>query len=333
MEHHSVGVGAETGAPVVRALRALGLGDALTGIPALRGLRRAYPDHRLLIACGPELGRWFTDLQLFDGAVPTHELDPIADPPQPDVAVDLHGCGQRSHQVLRMTNPGRLFGFGCTPPDFIAGPIWDKTAHEVDRWCDLVRWIGGACDPSDLRLGPPGRSSGTGPVVIHPGAAFPSRRWPVPRWRRLVQELSGRHQVVVTGGPAEQARCADVCRGTTAITRAGRTPLPELAALVAGSSLVVSGDTGIAHLATAFGIPSVTLFGPVSPALWGPAIDQDIHRCLWHGSGATVPGDPHGESLDPRLAAITVSEVLSAVADLMAVTTPSAAPAAHPRTR
>jgi len=51
---------------------------------------------------------------------------------------------------------------------------------------------------------------------------------------------------------------------------AGRTTLPQLAALVAEASLVVCGGTGIAHLATAVGTPSVVLFGPVPPEHWGP---------------------------------------------------------------
>ena len=93
---------------------------------------------------------------------------------------------------------------------------------------------------------------------------------------------------------------------------------------------MVSGDTGIAHLATAYRTPSVLLFGPTPPAWWGPLVDLDRHRVLWHGerfgllpaTGAThrTPtrrpprtglGRPH-----PALAAITVDEVLAAVEDV-----------------
>ena len=55
------------------------------------------------------------------------------------------------------------------------------------------------------------------------------------------------------------------------------------------------------------------LFGPVSPALWGPAIDRELHRVLWHGDGT---GDPHGTGPDPALLRITPDEVL-AVADAL----------------
>jgi hypothetical protein len=58
----------------------------------------------------------------------------------------------------------------------------------------------------------------------------------------------------------------------------------------------------------------VVLFGPVSPALWGPPLRAGehgaLHAVLWHGDGS---GDPWGTELDPALAAITVDEVLAAV--------------------
>jgi ADP-heptose:LPS heptosyltransferase len=87
------------------------------------------------------------------------------------------------------------------------------------------------------------------------------------------------------------------------------TGLEQLAALVAHARLVISGDTGIAHLATAYGTPSVTLFGPMSPARWGPP-PRPYHRALWHGTRSEPgdrPGPPH-----PALLAIGETEVLQA---------------------
>jgi len=87
-------------------------------------------------------------------------------------------------------------------------------------------------------------------------------------------------------------------------------------------SAVVSGDTGTAHLATAYRRPSVVLFGPVSPALWGPPPRAGrgggaLHVVLWHGDGT---GDPWGTELDPALAEVTVEEVTAALDDLLART-------------
>jgi ADP-heptose:LPS heptosyltransferase len=88
---------------------------------------------------------------------------------------------------------------------------------------------------------------------------------------------------------------------------AGRTSLADLVALVASARLVVSGDTGVSHLASAFARPSVTLFGPVPPAEWGPP-HEPRHQVLWAGRPG-YRGDPHGLELDPALAAITPDQV------------------------
>ncbi|MBO4260099.1 glycosyltransferase family 9 protein, partial [Streptomyces griseorubiginosus] len=98
-------------------------------------------------------------------------------------------------------------------------------------------------------------------------------------------------------------------------------PFDRLCALVAEARAVVSGDTGIAHLAVALATPSVTLFGPVPPSRWGPPPDP-CHRALWHPG---PDGDPHGPRPDPSLLRIHPDDVLHALTALPA--TQPAAPA------
>ncbi|HEV3498108.1 MAG TPA: glycosyltransferase family 9 protein, partial [Actinomycetes bacterium] len=93
---------------------------------------------------------------------------------------------------------------------------------------------------------------------------------------------------------------------------AGQGGVLTIARLVDAADRVVCGDTGIAHLATALRTPSVVLFGPTSPALWGPPPPRPWHRPLWAGSS----GDPHGQLPDPGLLAIDVHQVTTALADL-----------------
>jgi ADP-heptose:LPS heptosyltransferase len=124
--------------------------------------------------------------------------------------------------------------------------------------------------------------------------------------------------VRITGGPAEVAlasRVAELAGLGEGAVLAGRTTSLELATVVAAARLVVCGDTGVAHLATAYRRPSVVLFGPVSPALWGPP-PRPQHVVLWHGDGT---GDPWGTELDPALARITVDEVVGALDDIAAL--------------
>jgi hypothetical protein len=315
-----------TDEPPLLVLRALGLGDLLTGIPALRGLRRLNPARPLLLAAPAVLGSWFADLGLVDGVVVTDDLD--GPPPGaglgPHDAIDLHGNGSPSRRLLEAAGPLSVLSFA--PP---AGtdahahePVWRRDEHEVRRWCRLVGAIGARCGPDDLRVPelPTHVLGADGPVLVHPGAASRSRQWPPERFAEVARQLRSRgHEVVVTGSGSERALAAEVARLAglpTAASTAGLLDLPALAALVARASLLVCGDTGVAHLATAVGTPSVLLFGPIAPSQWGPAIDLDRHLVVWHGDGT---GDPHGVERDPALLRITVDEVLASVDRLTTV--------------
>ena len=300
--------------PTVLVLRALGLGDAVSGVAALRGVRRAWPSGRLVLAAPEATGGWLRRLRLVDEVLPTTGLAPLdwSGSDGPAIAVNLHGRGPRSHQTLQATRPGRLVAFRCPEAGHDDGLAWRQDEHEVERWCRLVRTAGGACGPEDLRLprrGPRGRY-----VVVHPGAAAASRTWPAERWTSVVDALVLRDvEVVVTGTTGERELCARVASGG-ARDASGALDLNDLADLVAGAMLVLCADTGMGHLATAYATPSVLLFGPTPPGWWGPAIDPDLHVVLWHGgSSATFVGDPHASALDPVLDRIGIGEVLDAV--------------------
>lgn len=303
----------------VLVLRALGLGDFLTGVPALRALRRAFPDAEIALAAPRALEPLVALTGAADRLLDTSGLQaPPWDGPWPDLAVNLHGKGPQSHRLLAQLSPRRLVAFG-SPEAGHDGPAWRVDEHEVRRWCRLLEEsLGLAADPGDLRLSlPPGPAPVPGAVVVHPGAAFPARRWPTERFAEVARWAAAQHlPVVVTGGP-DEAGLADAVRRAadlpTDAVLAGRTDLAALAAQVAEARLVVCGDTGVAHLASAFATPSVVLFGPMPPDRWGPP-PTGPHAVLWHGSGV---GDPWGSEVDPALRRIEVPEVLDAAAVLL----------------
>lgn len=267
-------------------LRALGLGDLLTAVPALRGLRAAFPHAEITLAAPAWLSDAVDRIEAVDRFLPTGELAPI-EFERPDLAVNLHGRGPQSVDLLMATEPRKLITHG----------LWDDDRHEVLRWCDLLGRKGIRCDRDDFRLHPVGPR--TGRIVIHPGASTGARRWPVERYAAVARALGG--EVVVTAGPGEY----ELARGIVPDPVSGT--LAELMDLVATARLVICGDTGVAHVATAYGTPSVLLFGPMPPRLWGPL--RGPHRVLWHGQ----TGDTFADEPDPGLLRITVEEVLDAV--------------------
>ncbi|HWG73576.1 MAG TPA: glycosyltransferase family 9 protein [Acidimicrobiales bacterium] len=309
------------GRPLLVVLRALKLGDFLTAVPALRALHDEFPDHRRVLAAPGWLAPLAKHAGSIDALSPTPGLVPL-DPrlADPEVAVDLHGRGPGSQPLLLALRPRRLIAFAHPEvPATAGGPKWRRSEHEVARWCRLLVESGIPADPGRLDLATPARTVPAwvkGATLIHPGAASAARRWPATRYAAVARAEQRRgREVVVTGGPGE----ADLATRTG---RLGAVPpdrvvfqglgLLDLLALVASAGRVVCGDTGVAHVATAVGTPSVVLFGPVPPGQWGPPADRPWHRPLWAGRR----GDPHGATVDAGLLRISPDQVITALEEL-----------------
>ncbi|MFN2557862.1 MAG: glycosyltransferase family 9 protein [Nitriliruptorales bacterium] len=298
-------------------LRALGLGDLLTAVPALRALSDAFPEHRRVLAAPVALAPLARLSGAVDEVVDTTPLASLHGAlAHADLAVNLHGRGPQSHRILLDTQPHRLIAFAHHEVAESDGmPPWLEHEHEVARWCRLLCESGIPADPSRLDLPLPDRPVPAwmrGATIVHPGGK-PSCRWPLERWTAVarVEHERGR-TVLVTGGPGEVVLAAEVARLARLPVRAivaGRTDLLDLAALVAAAGRVVCGDTGIAHLATALRTPSVVLFGPLSPSEWGPPPDRPWHRVLWAGRR----GSPDAAVVHPGLLELDVPAVLSAL--------------------
>lgn len=296
--------------PRLLILRALGLGDFLTAVPALRALARAFPNHyRILampVALAPLAAKSGTVDEVVD-ARPFDDLDPAVR--NAEIAVNMHGCGPQSHTMLLRTRPHRLIAYANDRiPETHGMPQWSAGEHETARWCRLLEESGIAADPAELDIAVSPDPRYQGAIILHAGAASESRRWPSARWIELAGALRERgHRVIFTGTPGEFRRVRTIARAAgipVHAVLAGKTDVGELAAIVAAARAIVCGDTGIAHLATAVRTPSVVLFGPTSPQNWGPP-RRPYHRTIWHGT----LGDPHAATVDPGLASITVAEV------------------------
>jgi ADP-heptose:LPS heptosyltransferase len=217
----------------------------------------------------------------------------------------------------------------------------DEDLHEVERGLSLVARLGFRLpegDDGSLRVREdvaadvPDLGDG-GYVVVHPGASAPARSWAPERHAALVGALvaAGR-RVVVTGGAGERALTATVAGGAAShplegsgepkggapvnrvVDLGGRVDLAGLARVLAGAAVVVVGNTGPAHLAAAVGVPVVSLFSPVVPAVrWRPwkvpqvLLGDQAAACA--GSRAKVCPIPGHPCLD----GVQVGEVMAAV--------------------
>ncbi|MEO6361714.1 MAG: lipopolysaccharide heptosyltransferase II [Caldimonas sp.] len=116
------------------------------------------------------------------------------------------------------------------------------------------------------------------------GAEYgPAKRWPAAHYAALARSLHGADGALVAllGSPSEAALCEEIAALAPGACRvlAGRTSLLEAMALVASSRGLVSNDSGLMHVAAAFGIAQVAVFGSTSPVHTPPLNDQA--RVLW----------------------------------------------------
>jgi len=130
-------------------------------------------------------------------------------------------------------------------------------------------------------------------AVVHAAPMFVYKRWTGEGWRALAAALRERgFAIAVTGAPGDRAYLDDVWCSADADVDAdvdvlrldGKLTWPELSALIAGARVYVGPDTAITHLAAATGTPTVALYGPTDPRLWGP----------WPFGGLDRPWDAAG---------------------------------------
>ena len=110
-------------------------------------------------------------------------------------------------------------------------------------------------------------------AVIHASPLFSYKRWTVRGWRSLADSLTTRRlNLVATGGPSltERAYLDEIWHGMPVLRLDGRLSWGALAVVLSNASLYVGPDTSVTHLAAATGCPTVALYGPTDPRLWGP---------------------------------------------------------------
>lgn len=110
--------------------------------------------------------------------------------------------------------------------------------------------------------------------LVYISGKYPTQRWPKEHFAELIKKLAAiPHDVniLVVGGTKEHALCGEICR----LSNCGAMPCPdtslrELAAVISSASVMVTADTGPRHMATAFNVPTLTLFTSTSPEVWSP---------------------------------------------------------------
>jgi len=278
--------------PNVLAVRFSSIGDILLTTPLLRAIRHTYPGARITVLTKREFVPLLShnpNVSRVIGVAPGRSLLRLAAELRGDGYTDLLDLHDNLRsRALRLLVPGRWRSY---PKHRLARAllIHGKRNRYRDRRPVPERYFSAA---RDLQVAPDGRppeffvgteaseqvaawlasaglESEPNIVAMAPGAAHATKRWPLEHWRTLVDKaLKDGLTVVIVGGPDDAAlgaALADAGR-TRVANAAGVFGLQATGALLKRARSLVSGDTGVMHMATGVGTPVVALFGPTVEA-------------------------------------------------------------------
>ena len=273
------------------------LGDTVMAEPALRSLRAARPEARVVL-----VGPWAT---LLAGHGLADVLVPYARTWSARLSRwdELRGFGAGAALLLPNSFEAALAAWYWRAPRRIgfdtggrgplltdALPVSMPRDHQVDEYARVIERLGVPVGDAVPRLAPPepdaperatirgllretGIVMGGPPIIgIHLGTAYgPSKLWPTERIAALCRRLDARGEVPLLVGAREDQDTAEALTGATgARSLVGRDSPALLPALLSELDALVCGDTGVGHLAAALGTPVVALFGPTDPRLSAP---------------------------------------------------------------
>ena len=295
------------------------LGDVVLSLPALRAIRQRFPEARITVAAGKPanevvaLSGYANEIfevdrvALRDGnkLVSIARIIKIVGQVRHakfDFVIDLHSLSETNLLGYLSGAPHRLYARRPGRSlDYLANfkprpPAEDKSRHAVDRYLDVLEPLGIRNPPRvpvlqtnaagdlavDALLKKEKAHSGELLVGLFPGAGHATRRWPLEHYAQLADHLirNERVRVIVFAGPEEREMVSQMRQIFPAATIFfDRMTIPQLVSAQARLTLMVSNDTGPAHLAAAVSVPVIVIMNGLTPHSFTLIGDQ--HRLIY----------------------------------------------------
>jgi len=257
----------------VAVVRLRSLGDCVLTTPALEILRRARPDLSIGVVVED---RWRA---VFEG---NPDIDALLAPSvrglrawRPDICLNLHG-GNSSARLTALSGARWRAGFAhyrwqaayhirIPRAQEILGV--ERTIHTAEHLASAMFYLGAPrVEIPRAKLFATTPPASRPYAVIHPLASQPDKTWPAAGFLRAARFLRESLDLdpVFIAGPGEDVAAFGEYRIISGA------PLDDVKSLLSGASLFLGNDSGPAHMAAAFGIPVVAIFGASDPAIWGP---------------------------------------------------------------
>lgn len=297
------------------------LGDVVCSLPAAGALKAGFSDCHIVWAVDRRFSAIVKCCRFADEVLEVSPgLSPSSWPRIPgrfDAALDLQGLFKSAIIVAR-AKADRKLGYHWQREGaslFSGRVVPDPTSiHIVDQYVDVARAAGGVSDFADFALSPQDDAMDsirhlvpfTDFVVLNPGAAWASKRWPASHFAQLANSLGSEGLTsVLIGGKAESdlqsAEAVQRLAPNDTLNICGQTSIFQLVALLSLAKAHVGGDTGSTHIAAALGIPAIGLYSITNPKRSCPY--GQIERCHYEPQGL--------EHIDPEAVSCSVLEALN----------------------
>ncbi len=253
----------------IAVIRLRSLGDCVLTTPALTLLKAHRPDLEIHVVVEPRFAGVFEDNP--DVATASEAV------PKVDLVLNLHG-GTRSMWLTLASGARYRAGFAHHRYSFIythkiptAQAILgvSRPVHTAEHLASAMFWLGvppAAISRAQLIARAHNARPNLPPyVVMHPFASAPDKAWPLERFVSVAARLQAQGlQPVILAGPSDDAA------PFAPFEVVKNAPLRDVKNLMSGAALFIGNDSGPAHIAAAFGVPVVVLFGPSNPVTWAP---------------------------------------------------------------
>jgi heptosyltransferase-2 len=280
------------------------VGDAIMALPALRAVRKRFPDAGIAIVARPYVADIYRDQQVCDQLIPydpdglhaglsgRERLAAELRAQKFDVALLLQNAFDAAWLAWRAKIPKRV-GYARDGRSFLltkAVPLprpGEIPAHEKFYYLELLRragWLDSVQDETFIGLRVPeekrqsadeflvksGVRRGTPRIAIGAGASYGSAKcWPPSRFAEMANRLQSEADAdVILFGTAAEASVSEAIFAEmrrSPIDLTGKTAIADLPALLSQCHLFIGNDSGAMHVAAAVGLPVVAVFGPTDP--------------------------------------------------------------------
>lgn len=270
-------------------IRPGGIGDAALLIPSIIAIKKRYPDSEIDILAEKRNCEVFSLCQIVNRVLRYDRLMEFLSAIQEryDVVIDAEQWHRLSAVVARLTKAPISIGYATNERGklFTHPVAYSHEDYEVRSFLNLVAPLVGKVPfdkgkpfltmPSELseRIRPLLQPLTSRKIVaIFPGGSIPERRWGAERFREVAEMLADKgYGIVVVGGKEEIRDGVEISSGLSGvIDLCGKLSLVETSAILKEAQLLITGDSGIMHIAYGLGVKTLSLFGPGIEKKWAP---------------------------------------------------------------